>query len=46
MLNIINDIVDISKIESGQIEVVNSETNINKQIQFIYDFFKPEAERK
>jgi signal transduction histidine kinase len=46
MLNIINDIIDISKIESGQMEVVLSETNINDQIDFIYDFFKPEVERK
>ena len=46
MLNIINDIVDISKIESGQMEVSVSEININKQIEFIYIFFKPEVEKK
>jgi PAS domain S-box-containing protein len=46
MLNIIHDIVDIAKIESGQMEVSLSETNINGQIEFIYDFFKPEAEQK
>jgi PAS domain S-box-containing protein len=45
MLNIINDIISISKIESGQIEVSISETNINEQIQFLYTFFKPEVER-
>jgi len=46
MLNIINDIVDISKIESGQMKVTNSITNINEQIEYIYAFFKPEAEKK
>lgn len=46
MLNIIHNIVDISKIESGQMEVSVSETNINEQIKFIYDFFIPEVEQK
>jgi len=46
MLNIINDIVDISKIESGQAIVNLSESNINHQIEYIYTFFKPEAESK
>jgi signal transduction histidine kinase len=46
MLNIINDIIDISKIESGQMEVHLSQTNINEQVDFIYEFFKPEVERK
>ena len=46
MLNIIHDIVDISKIEAGQMEVSISETNINEQIEFIYDFFKLEIEKK
>lgn len=46
MLNIINDIVDISKIESGQMKVLISETNVNEQMEFIYTFFKTEAENK
>jgi signal transduction histidine kinase len=46
MLNIINDIVSISKIESGQVEITLKETNINKQIEYIYTFFKPEVEKK
>ena len=46
MLNIINDLIDISKIESGQMEVSVSEININQQIEYIYTFFKPEVERK
>ena len=46
MLNIINDIVHISKIEAGQMEVCNVESNINEQMEFIYTFFKPEVESK
>lgn len=46
MLNIINNIVDISKIEAGLIELSNFETNINDQIEYAYTFFKPEAEKK
>jgi hypothetical protein len=46
MLNIINDIVEISKIESGLMKVYIKETAINDQINNIYNFFKPEAEAK
>jgi signal transduction histidine kinase len=46
MLNIINDIISISKIESGQMEVNIQESNINEQIEYIYTFFKPEVEAK
>jgi signal transduction histidine kinase len=46
MLNIINDLIDISKIESGLMEVKISDSNINEQIEYIYTFFKPEVEGK
>jgi len=46
LINIINDIINISKIESGQIEVNRQESNINEQIEYIYTFFKPEIEAK
>jgi signal transduction histidine kinase len=46
MLNIINDIVDISKIEAGLMKLDIEESNINKQIEYIYTFFKPEVEAK
>ncbi len=46
MLNIINNLISISKVEAGLMEINLSETNIDEQIDFIYNFFKPEAERK
>ena len=46
MLNTINSIVDMSKIESGLISVDIKETNLNEKIEFTYKFFKPEVESK
>ena len=46
MLNIVNNIVDISKIESGITEINNKVTNINEQMEFIISFFAPEIEKK
>jgi PAS domain S-box-containing protein len=46
MLNIINDIIDISKIESGLMKLDIKESNINEQVEYIYTFFKPEVEAK
>ncbi len=46
MLNIINDIISISKLESGLMQVSLKETNINDQINYIHTFFRPEAEKK
>lgn len=46
MLDIINNIVDISKIESGLMEVHLKESNINEQIDYVYTFFKPEVETR
>ncbi len=46
MLNIIKDIIDISKIEADQVKVSISEFNINKQTEYLYQFFKPETDKK
>lgn len=46
MLNIINDIMSISKVEAGQMEITLSETNINDQAKYLYTLFKPEVEGK
>lgn len=46
MLNTINNIVDVSKIESGLMNINLHETNINDRVDFAYKFFKPEVEAK
>lgn len=44
LLTTLNDIVNISKIESGQIEVNYSDFDINEIIINLYSLFKPEAD--
>ncbi len=46
MLNTINAIISISKIETGQEEVSLSDVNIKKETEYLYALFKPEAEKK
>jgi hypothetical protein len=46
LLNTINDIIAISKIESGQVVVEESEVSVNNLLDEISDFFTPEAEEK
>jgi CheY-like chemotaxis protein len=46
MLNIINDIVDISKIEAGQMIIHLEETNVNQLLRDLLVFFTPEAHSK
>ncbi len=46
LLNIINDIIDISKIEAGQMLAVPSITDVDEQMQYILTFFKPETNDK
>ncbi len=46
MLGIINDIIDISKIEAGQSRISLSKTNILEQTRSIASFFKPETDAK
>ncbi|MFA5973727.1 MAG: PAS domain S-box protein [Lentimicrobiaceae bacterium] len=46
MLNIISDIISISIVESGNLKTSIAATDMNKQIEFLLTFFKPEAMRK
>jgi signal transduction histidine kinase len=46
MLDTINDIINISKIEAGQVEVVNSEVSVSTLLGEQCDFFQREAESK
>ncbi|MCF8345514.1 MAG: response regulator, partial [Bacteroidales bacterium] len=46
MLNTLNDILNISRIEVGQMEVDISVVNINEQIDYLRDFFNYEITRK
>jgi len=46
MLNTITDLIDISKIESGQAELDLSLVNINGLLDSMYAIFKPEAAKK
>ncbi|MBN2524279.1 MAG: PAS domain S-box protein, partial [Bacteroidales bacterium] len=46
MVKIIDDIIDISKIDAGQIDLNIEPTNVNELINGFFDFFLPEAENK
>ena len=46
MLGIINDLIDISRIESGQIEIRNEIFCIGDVLDELNAFFSPEAKMK
>ncbi|MFO7673750.1 MAG: CHASE domain-containing protein [Lutibacter sp.] len=46
LLNVINDIIDISKVESGQMEILISEFTVLEQINEVHALFNTEAIRK
>ncbi|MEI7981873.1 MAG: response regulator, partial [Bacteroidota bacterium] len=46
LLNTLHDIIDISKIESGQMPVITVDFNINELCRNLQAFFKQEAETK
>ena len=46
MLNIINEIIEISRIESGQMDVNYRETNINEQVEDVFTLLKPEVDEE
>jgi signal transduction histidine kinase/CheY-like chemotaxis protein len=46
MLNTLNDLMDMSKLETGQAKLNLTETNINQELEILFSFFKPEATNK
>jgi signal transduction histidine kinase/PAS domain-containing protein len=46
LLNTINDIIELSKIESGTTELVNEIIDIPELLNYHHDFFKPQTEIK
>ena len=46
MLNILNDLIDISKIESGQIEIKTETVDLENMLENLYEFFMPEAKHR
>jgi PAS domain S-box-containing protein len=41
LLQIINDILDISKIEAGECKIVKTDFSLNKMMEELYTFFEP-----
>ncbi|MBP8793811.1 MAG: response regulator, partial [Lutibacter sp.] len=46
MLKTLNDLMDISRLETGQVKLHFTAMNINEELSTIYSFFKPEATAK
>ena len=46
LLDIVNDIIDISKIESGEVTLNKREVNLKNLLNKISDFYKPQASEK
>jgi len=46
MLQTVNDIIEVSKIETGQVDVTQTLVNICDLLNYLFLFFKPETEKK
>ena len=46
LLNIVNDILDISRIETGKVSLSYEEVDINELIDILYAFFEPQTQIK
>ncbi len=43
LLDILNDILDVSKIETGVIELAENKINLNKMLHELFSFYQPQA---
>jgi len=46
MLNLMNNLIDISRIESGEVKIIHSTFDIKKKFEHLFDFFNQEAKAK
>ena len=46
LLNTVNDLIDISRIETGQMPLVFDDVHVIKQLEGLVSFFVPQAEQK
>jgi len=46
MLNTLNDIIDVAKIEAGMVKLNKEEVNLSTFINSLYHFFLPETQKK
>lgn len=46
LMNLVNDLISISKIETGQMEIKTTKFNLNKLISDLHVFFKPQTDQK
>ncbi|MDZ7821332.1 MAG: PAS domain S-box protein [Candidatus Marinimicrobia bacterium] len=46
LLNTINDIIEISKIEADEVRLQFAPVNVDDMIRYLYEFFRPQAEAK
>ncbi len=46
LLDILNDILDVSKIETGVVELAENKINLNKMLHELFSFYQPQAWEK